>query len=91
MNTGDTAFVLISAAMVMLMTAGIGPILRGSRSKNALGTIMGSFVSLGLVSIIWILWGYRLSFGAKAFFSGMRCRLVFRPSAWRPQLSSVLS
>ncbi|MFH1136680.1 MAG: ammonium transporter [Pseudomonadota bacterium] len=64
MNTGDTAFVLISAALVMLMTPGLALFYGGmARSKNVLGTIMHSFICLGLVTIVWVLWGFSLSFG----------------------------
>ncbi|MEW6266952.1 MAG: ammonium transporter [Thermodesulfobacteriota bacterium] len=64
MNSGDTAFVLVSAALVMLMTPGLALFYGGmARGKNVLGTIMQSFICLGLVSVIWALWGYTLSFG----------------------------
>ena len=64
MNTGDTAFVLISAALVMLMTPGLALFYGGmTRTKNTLGTIMQSFIILGLITGEWILWGYSLSFG----------------------------
>lgn len=64
MNTGDTAFVMVSAALVMLMTPGLALFYAGMvRSKNALGTIMQSFIIIGVISLEWILWGYSLSFG----------------------------
>jgi Amt family ammonium transporter len=64
MNTGDTAFVLVSAALVMLMTPGLALFYGGMvRSKNVLGTIMQSFILLGLISLQWLLWGYSLAFG----------------------------
>jgi ammonium transporter, Amt family len=64
MNTGDTAFVLISSAMVMIMTPGLALFYGGmARSKNSLGTIMQSFIMLGLITLEWVLWGYSLSFG----------------------------
>src|SRR4030067_1046578 len=63
-NTGDTAFILVSAALVMLMTPGLAFFYGGMvRSKNVLGTIMQSFVIIGLVTIMWVLYGYSLSFG----------------------------
>jgi Amt family ammonium transporter len=63
-DTGDTAWVLISAALVMLMTPGVGFFYGGLvRNKNAISTIMHSFAVLGIVSIIWVLWGYSLAFG----------------------------
>jgi len=64
-NYGDTAWVLISAALVMLMTApGLAFFYGGLvRRKNVLSTMMQSFMLLCLISIQWILWGYTLSFG----------------------------
>jgi Amt family ammonium transporter len=64
MNNGDTAFILVSAALVMLMTPGLALFYAGMvRSKNALGTIMQSFIIVSVVSLEWILWGYSMSFG----------------------------
>ncbi len=63
-DTGDTAWMLISTALVMLMTPGLGFFYGGMvRRKNVLGTIMHSFIMLCMVSVIWVLWGYTLSFG----------------------------
>jgi len=68
MNTGDTAFVLVSAALVMLMTPGLALFYAGMvRSKNVLGTIMQSFILIGLISLEWILWGYSMAFGPDNF------------------------
>lgn len=64
MNTGDTAFVLVSAALVLLMTPGLALFYGGMvRSKNILGTLMQGFMIMALVSLEWVLWGYSLSFG----------------------------
>ena len=63
-DTGDTAWVLTSAALVMLMTPGLALFYGGLvRRKNVLSTIMHSFFILGLVSVTWVLWGYTLAFG----------------------------
>jgi len=64
-NSGDTAFILISAALVMLMTIpGLALFYSGLvRRKNVLGTIMQSFILVGLITIQWVLVGYSLSFG----------------------------
>jgi ammonium transporter, Amt family len=63
-NAGDTAWVLVSAALVMLMTPGLALFYGGLvRRKNVLSTIMHSFFILGLVSVTWVLWGYTLAFG----------------------------
>ncbi|MFC2071095.1 ammonium transporter [Chloroflexota bacterium] len=64
MNTGDTAWILVSSALVMLMTPGLALFYGGMvRRKNILSTIMMSFVALGVVGILWVLYGYSLSFG----------------------------
>jgi Amt family ammonium transporter len=64
-DTGDTAWVLVSTALVLLMTApGVALFYGGMvRSKNALSTVMQSFVILCLISVQWVLWGYSLAFG----------------------------
>jgi len=63
-DTGDTAWILISTALVMLMTPGLALFYGGMvRGKNVLGTIMQSFVAISLISVQWILIGYSLSFG----------------------------
>lgn len=63
-DAGDTAFVLLSAALVMLMTPGLALFYGGMvRRKNVLSTVMQSFVAIALVSVQWVLFGYSLSFG----------------------------
>src|SRR5262249_16209488 len=63
-DTGDTAWVLTSAALVMLMTPALGFFYGGLvRRKNVLSTIMHSFFILCLISVQWVLWGYSLAFG----------------------------
>lgn len=63
-NTGDTAWVLISTALVMFMTPGLALFYGGMvRSKNVLGTLMHSFIMLGVATIVWVLYGYSLAFG----------------------------
>ncbi len=64
MNTGDTAWLLVCAALVMLMTPGLALFYGGMvRSKNILGTVMQSFIVLGLISLEWMLVGYSFTFG----------------------------
>ncbi|MEW6515623.1 MAG: ammonium transporter [candidate division FCPU426 bacterium] len=64
LSAGDTAFVMMSAALVLLMTPGLGLFYGGMvRQKNVLGTIMQSFVAIGLISVQWALFGYSLAFG----------------------------
>ncbi|MCH7999873.1 MAG: ammonium transporter, partial [Chloroflexi bacterium] len=63
-DSGDTTWILISAALVMLMTPGVGFFYGGLvRNKNASATIMQSFSILAVVSVVWVLWGYTLAFG----------------------------
>ena len=63
-NSGDTAWLLISTALVMLMTPALAFFYGGMvRRKNILSTIMMSFAILAMVSILWIIYGYSISFG----------------------------
>src|SRR5678809_567907 len=62
MNQADTAWMLISTALVLLMTPALAFFYGGLvRSKNALNTMMMSFISLGFVSVLWALVGYSLA------------------------------
>jgi Amt family ammonium transporter len=63
-NSGDTAWLLVSAALVMFMTPGLAFFYGGmARRKNLLSTLMMSFVMIGLGGLIWVLYGYSLGFG----------------------------
>jgi Amt family ammonium transporter len=63
-SAGDTAWILVSSALVLLMTPGLALFYGGmARRKNLLSTIMMSFAIMGLVGVIWALLGYSLSFG----------------------------
>ncbi|MFH1484367.1 MAG: ammonium transporter [Chloroflexota bacterium] len=63
-NSGDTAWVLASAALVLLMTPGLALFYGGMvRKKNVVGTLMQSFIVIALISVQWVLWGYSLAFG----------------------------
>ncbi len=63
-NTGDTAFMMICAALVLFMTPGLAFFYGGLvRSKNVVNTMMMSFAAMGVVAVQWVLWGYSLSFG----------------------------
>ncbi len=65
-DTGDTAWLLVSAALVMLMTPGLAFFYGGLvRSKNALNTMMMSYIALGIVAIVWALLGYSIAFSHK--------------------------
>jgi len=63
-NSGDTTWMLVSTALVMLMTPGLALFYGGMvRRKNVLGTIMQSFVALGVITVQWVIIGYSLAFG----------------------------
>ncbi len=63
-DTGDTAWLLISSALVMLMTPGLGFFYAGMvRRKNSLATILQSFVMVAIIGVLWIVYGYTLAFG----------------------------
>ena len=64
MDTGDTAWVLISAALVLLMTPGLALFYGGMvRAKSVLNMMMMSFGALALISVLWVLYGYSIAFG----------------------------
>ena len=64
MNNGDIAWILASSALVLLMTPGLAFFYGGLvRPKNAAATVMHSFMAIGLVGVVWVLWGYSLAFG----------------------------
>ena len=64
MDTGDTAWVLASTALVLFMTPGLALFYGGMvRAKNVLGTLMHSIFAMGLMAILWVMVGYTLAFG----------------------------
>jgi Amt family ammonium transporter len=64
LNTGDTAWVLASAALVLLMTPGLAFFYGGMvRAKNVLGMLMQNFVCIGIVSVLWVAFTYSIAFG----------------------------
>jgi Amt family ammonium transporter len=95
-NSGDTAWVLASAALVMFMTPGLAFFYGGLvRAKNVLGTIMQSFIALSLVTVLWVLVGYTLAFGPdKAGITGGLDFIGLRhvgatPSAYAPTVPAT--
>ena len=71
LDTGNTAFVLICAALVSLMTPGLALFYGGMvRKKNVLGTIMQSIVAMGAITLIWVVAGYSLAFSPGSPFIG---------------------
>ena len=64
MDSGSIAWMLTCSALVLFMTPGLAFFYGGLvRSKNVISTLMYSFISLGIASLIWVLWGYSLAFG----------------------------
>jgi Amt family ammonium transporter len=95
-NTGDTAFVLISAALVMVMTPGLAFFYGGLvRRKNVLAIMMQSFISMGVVTVIWVAVGYSLAFsgnvgGVIGNFSWAFLRGVgAKPGPWAPYIPAL--
>ncbi len=105
LDSGDTAFVLISAALVMFMIPGLALFYGGMvRAKNVLATVMQSFFTMGLVSVLWVLAAYSLAFAPgeplhrrprlprlRRRRPGAQPRPVRRPSPTSPTPSSSCS
>ncbi|MSQ28190.1 MAG: ammonium transporter [Dehalococcoidia bacterium] len=71
MNTGDTAWLLAASALVLFMTPGLAFFCGGLvRGRNAVSTIMYSFITMAVVSVVWVLWGYSLAFAPGGDFIG---------------------
>jgi len=67
LNSGDTAWMLASTALVLLMTPGLAFFYGGMvRTKSVLNMMMMSFVTIGIVSVLWVIYGFELAFGYKA-------------------------
>ena len=67
LNSGDTAWVLASTALVLLMTPGLAFFYGGMvRTKSVLNMMMMSFITIGIVSVLWVIFGFELAFGYKA-------------------------
>ncbi len=64
LNSGDTAWILTSSALVLLMTPGLALFYGGMvRAKSVLNMMMMSFGALALIGVLWVLWGYSMAFG----------------------------
>jgi Amt family ammonium transporter len=71
LDAGNTAWVLASAALVLLMTPGLAFFYGGMvRSKNVLGMLMQNYVAIGIVSVVWVVVAYSLAFGQNGVFGG---------------------
>ena len=64
LSAGDTAWVLASSALVLLMTPGLAFFYGGMvRAKSALNMMMMSIITIGVVSILWVFYGFKIAFG----------------------------
>ena len=95
-NSGDTAFVLVSAALVMVMTPGLAFFYGGLvRRKNFLAIMMQSFISMGVVTVLWVAIGYSLAFsgnvgGVIGNLSWVFLRNVgAKPGPWAPHIPAL--
>jgi ammonium transporter, Amt family len=95
-NAGDTGFVLLCAALVMVMTPGLAFFYGGLvRRKNFLAIMMQSFISMGVVTVIWVSVGYSLAFsgnvgGVIGNFSWIFLRGVgTKPGPWAPHIPAL--
>jgi Amt family ammonium transporter len=86
MNQADTAWMLVATALVLLMTPALAFFYGGLvRSKNALNTMMMSFVALGVVGVLWAAVGYSLAFAAGNNWIGDTSRMLLRGVGLEPQ------
>ena len=70
-DTGNLAWMITASALVLLMTPGLAFFYGGLvRAKNIVNTMMFSFISMGLATIVWVLWGYSLAFSGGGPFIG---------------------
>src|SRR4051812_44410556 len=97
MNTGDTAWVVISSSLVMIMTPAVGLFYGGMvERKNLLSTLMLSFCALLVVTLQWVFVGYSLSFGpdishviGSLAWSGLPASVVTSTSAYAPTIPAL--
>ncbi len=100
LNSGDTAWILTSAALVLLMTPGLAFFYGGMvRAKGVLNMMMMSFISMGVIGVLWVLFGYSMAFGNSVGgagiignpfeFAGLESLLTNDPEASYPALAFV--
>ena len=72
LNSGDTAWMLVSCALVLLMLPGLAMFYGGlTRTRNVLGTMMHSFAAMGIMGVQWVVFGFALAFGASTIIPGV--------------------
>jgi Amt family ammonium transporter len=83
LDTGDTAWLLLSSALVLLMTPGLAFFYGGlNRSKSVLNMMMMSFSAIGLVSILWLIYGFSGAFGPDKAISGSTAGIIGDPTTY---------
>ena len=91
MDSGSVAWMLMASALVLFMTPGLAFFYGGLvRGKNVVSTVMYSFVSMGVVSVVWVLWGYSLAFGEGGPFIGNLDFLGFKDVSSDPEDGAML-
>jgi Amt family ammonium transporter len=91
MDSGSVAWMLMASALVLFMTPGLAFFYGGLvRGKNVVSTVMYSFVSMGVVSVVWVLWGYSLAFGDGGAFIGNFDFLGFKDVSSDPEDGAML-
>jgi len=91
LDTGDTAFMLVASALVLLMTPGLAFFYGGLvRRKNVLSVLVQCFMCMGLMTILWVLVGYSLAFGGNGGFIGNLDYAMFNGVGMDPQEGSTI-
>jgi len=91
MDSGSVAWMLMASALVLFMTPGLAFFYGGLvRGKNVVNTVMYSFVSMGVVSVVWVLWGYSLAFGEGGPWIGNFDFLGFKDVSSNPEDGAML-
>ena len=91
MDSGSVAWMLMASALVLFMTPGLAFFYGGLvRGKNVVSTVMYSFVAMGVVSVVWVLWGYSLAFGEGGQFIGNFDFLGFKDVSSDPEDGAML-
>ena len=91
MDSGSVAWMLMASALVLFMTPGLAFFYGGLvRGKNVVSTVMYSFVSMGVVSVVWVLWGYSLAFGEGGPWIGNFDFLGFKDVSSNPEEGAML-
>ena len=91
MDSGSVAWMLMASALVLFMTPGLAFFYGGLvRGKNVVSTVMYSFVSMGVVSVVWVLWGYSLACGEGGPFIGNLDFLGFQDVSSDPEDGAML-